>query len=180
MENCAVLVVDIINDFVTGVLGCDRARLVVEPAREFLRAARAKKIPVIFCNDAHLRGVDGELRLWGDHALAGTRGAEVIPELELCDRDYIVTKRRYSGFFGTDLDMLLRELGADTLIVLGLHAHLCVQHTVADAYMRGYRLLIPREGTNALTEEFYEEALTRFHDFYGAEVLPMAELLKRL
>ena len=46
-------------------------------------------VPVIFCNDAHLPGIDRELIIWGDHAIVGTKGAEVIPELNLCEKDYV-------------------------------------------------------------------------------------------
>ncbi|MEI3502841.1 MAG: hypothetical protein V8Q42_03945 [Anaerovoracaceae bacterium] len=49
---------------------------------------------MIFCNDAHIKGIDQEFKVWGEHAVAGTPGAEVIPELELCDKDYVVPKRR--------------------------------------------------------------------------------------
>ena len=97
----AILVVDMLNDFVTGALGCERARDIVPATAELLDAARAAGVPVIFCNDAHIQGIDHELKLWGDHAIAGTTGAEVIPELKVSDKDYIVPKRRYSGFFQT-------------------------------------------------------------------------------
>ena len=110
-ENPAILVVDMLNDFVTGALACDRGKAIVPATAELLDAARAAGVPVIFCNDAHIAGIDRELKLWGDHAIAGTEGAKVIPELKVSDKDYVVPKRRYSGFFQTDLDILLKELG---------------------------------------------------------------------
>ncbi|MCR4910793.1 MAG: cysteine hydrolase, partial [Bacteroidales bacterium] len=96
LNHPAILVVDMLNDFVTGALGCDRARDIVPATAELLGAARKAGVPVIFCNDCHLKGIDRELKLWGDHAIAGTPGAEVIPELGLCKSDYVVPKRRYS------------------------------------------------------------------------------------
>ena len=86
----AILVVDMLNDFVYGALTCDRAKAIVPATVELLDAARAAGVPVIFCNDAHLPGIDRELKLWGDHAIAGTEGAEVIPELKVSEKDYIV------------------------------------------------------------------------------------------
>ena len=86
----AILVVDMLNDFVTGALKCDRGLAIVPKTAELLNGAREKNIPVIFCNDAHLKGIDHELKLWGDHAIAGTEGAKVIPELGLCESDYVV------------------------------------------------------------------------------------------
>ena len=82
-EKQAVLVVDMLNDFVTGALKCDRGLAIVPQTAKLLNAARKSGVPVIFCNDAHLKGIDHELKLWGDHAIAGTEGAKVIPELNL-------------------------------------------------------------------------------------------------
>ncbi|MGN0962786.1 MAG: cysteine hydrolase family protein, partial [Clostridia bacterium] len=118
-KKTAILVVDMLNDFVTGALKCDRGLAIVPQTAKLLKSARENGVAVIFCNDAHIKGIDHELKLWGDHAIAGTKGAEVIPELELSETDYVVPKRRYSGFFHTDLDLLLKELGVDTVIMTG-------------------------------------------------------------
>ena len=77
----AILVVDMLNDFVYGALTCERGKAIVPATAELLDAARQKGVPVIFCNDAHIKDIDRELALWGDHAIAGTPGAEVIPEI---------------------------------------------------------------------------------------------------
>ncbi len=177
LNHPAILVVDMLNDFVTGALGCDRARDIVPATAELLKAARAKGVPVIFCNDAHRPGIDRELKLWGDHALVGTPGAEVIPELELCEKDYVVPKRRYSGFFQTDLDILLKELGVQTVVVTGLHAHMCVRHTSADAYCLGYDVVAAKECLNSFTEEEYLGGLAYLKTCYGADSYSNEELI---
>ncbi|MCH5162449.1 MAG: cysteine hydrolase [Clostridiales bacterium] len=173
-----VLVVDMLNDFVTGALKCDRGLAIVPKTAKLLKGARKAGVPVIFCNDAHLKGVDHELKLWGDHAIAGTDGAKVIPELELCDKDYVVPKRRYSGFFHTDLDLLLRELGADTVIMTGLHTHMCVRHTSADAYCLGYNVVVAKDATDSFTKEDYEGGLKYLKEVYDAEITDVNSLLK--
>lgn len=180
LSHPAILVVDMLNDFVTGALACDRGKAIVGPLAKLLDAARAKGVPVIFCNDAHIKGVDRELKLWGDHAIAGTKGAEVIPELKVCDHDFIIPKRRYSGFFQTSLDMLLRELGVETVIMTGLHAHMCVRHTSADAYCLGYDVVVAREGTDAFTEEDYLSGLAYLKTCYGAPALSNDEIISML
>ena len=177
MSKSAVLVVDMLNDFVTGALKCDRGLAIVPKTAELLRAARAKNVPVIFCNDAHLKDIDHELKLWGDHAIAGTKGAEVIPELELCATDYVVPKRRYSGFFHTDLDLLLKELGVDTVILTGLHAHMCVRHTAADAYQLGYDVVVAKDATDSFTEEDYLYGIKYLKETYGAKVTDVDTLV---
>ncbi|MEE1426496.1 MAG: isochorismatase family cysteine hydrolase [Acutalibacteraceae bacterium] len=166
----AILVVDMLNDFVTGALKCDRGLAIVPKTAELLNGAREKNIPVIFCNDAHLKGIDHELKFWGDHAIAGTEGAKVIPELEVCESDYIVPKRRYSGFFHTDLDLLLRELGVNTVVLTGLHTHMCVRHTAADAYQLGYDVVAIKDATNSFTAEDYEYGLSYLKGTYDAEI----------
>lgn len=175
-KKCAVLVVDMLNDFVTGSLKCDRGIEIVKPTAELLDEARKHNIPVVFCNDAHLKGIDKELELWGDHAIAGTKGAEVIPELHVSEKDYVVPKRRYSGFFQTSLDILLRELGVETVIVTGLHTHMCVRHTSADAYQLGYKVVVATEATNSFTKEDYEYGLKYLKEVYGAEEYTNKEL----
>ena len=178
-KKCAVLVVDMLNDFVTGALKCDRGLAIVPKTAELLNAAREKDGPVIFCNDAHIKGIDHELKLWGDHAIAGTKGAEVVPELGLCDKDYVVPKRRYSGFFHTDLDLLLKELGVDTVIMTGLHAHMCVRHTTADAYQLGYDIIVAKDATDSFTEEDYVNGIKYLKEVYGAEITDVDSLIKR-
>ncbi len=177
LQNPAILVVDMLNDFVTGAIGCDRARAMVPATARLLDAAREAGVPVIFCNDAHRPGIDRELQIWGDHALVGTKGAEVIPELHLCDKDYVVPKRRYSGFFQTDLDILLKELGVKTVIMTGLHCHMCVRHTSADAYCLGYDVVVAKEATDSFTQEDYEYGLAYLKTCYGADAYTNDELI---
>lgn len=180
LNHAAVLVVDMLNDFVTGALACDRGKAIVPATAQLLDAARKAGVPVIFCNDAHIKGVDWELKLWGDHAIVGTKGAEVIPELKLSGKDYVVPKRRYSGFFQTDLDILLRELGIDTVIMTGLHAHMCVRHTSADAYQLGYNVVVAKEATDSFTEEDYNIGIAYLKTCYGADAYTNAELIEAL
>ena len=161
----AVLVVDMLNDFVTGALKCDRGLAIVPKTADLVKGARKAGVPVVFCNDAHIKGIDHELKLWGDHAIAGTKGAEVIPELELCEKDYVVPKRRYSGFFHTDLDLL--------------HAHMCVRHTSADAYQLGYEVVAAIDAMDSFTKEDYEYGIKYLHDTYGAELVKVDDLLAR-
>lgn len=175
----AILVVDMLNDFVTGALKCERGLAIVPQTAKLLDGARKAGVPVIFCNDAHVKGIDHELKLWGDHAIAGTYGAQVIPELNLSEIDYVVPKRRYSGFFHTDLDLLLKELGVDTVIMTGLHTHMCVRHTSADAYCLGYNVVVAKDATNSFTEEDYTYGLKYLVTTYGAEITDVDALIAK-
>ena len=177
MGKKAVILVDMLNDFVTGALTCERARAIVPHLEKLVDAARKKGVYVIYANDAHIKGIDRELELWGDHAIIGTKGAEVIPELAPREGDFVIPKRRYSGFFGTDLHLLLTELGVDTVIMTGLHAHMCVRHTTADAYYWGYRIIVPTDATDSFTKEDYEYGIRYLKDVYGAQLTTVDELI---
>ena len=175
----AVLVVDMLNEFVTGSISNERALATIEPNAKLLDAARKAGVPVIFCNDSHVKGVDHEFKLWGEHAVSGTKGAEVIPELNVCEGDYIVQKRRYSGFFQTNLDMLLRELGVDTLIITGLWIHLCVRQTTVDGFCHGYNIVMPKDATNAFTQEEYDYSIQFRVDACKAEITDVDTIIAR-
>lgn len=177
MKKLALVVVDVLNDFVTGAIGCDNAKAVIQPLVTLTEEARKHNIPVIYTNDAHIEGIDKELSLWGDHALEGSEGAQVVPELTPQKGDYLVPKRRYSGFFQTHMDLLLRELGVDTLIVTGLYVHLCCRMTCADAYNLGYGLIIPRETMAAFPNDDYEAGLTYLKECFGAEICSLEEAI---
>lgn len=177
-DKTAVILVDMLNDFVTGALGCDRAKGIVSANQRLVEAAHNHGVFVVYSNDCHLAGIDLELKLWGDHALAGTSGAEVIPELQPQESDFIVPKRRYSGFFQTDLHLLLEELGVGTVIMTGLHTHMCVRHTVADAFNWGYKIQVPKDCTDSFTQEDYEYGLKYLKEVYGAEITTSDELIK--
>lgn len=178
MRQCktAVIVIDMLEDFISGALKCERAAAIVPETARMLSAARAAGVPVIFCCDAHRKGIDRELGLWGEHAIAGTAGAQVASALKPEAGDFVVTKRRYSAFFGTELDLLLRELGAETLILAGIQAHICVQHTAADAYFRGYKIVLAEGLVEAFTKELADGALRFMTEMYGAAILPVGEL----
>ena len=90
----------------------------------------------------------------------------------------MLDKRTYSGFFETGLDPLLRELRADTIVLTGLHANICVRHTAADGFFRGYRIVVPRDATEALSDEEYRQGLEYLEKVYDAEVTETDDLIK--
>ena len=185
MKKYAVLVVDVLNDFVTGPIAGDNAKTVIQPIARLTEEARKNNVPVIYTNDAHVKGVDKEFEVWGEHALAGSKGAQVITELTPQDGDLVVHKRRYSGVFQTDLDLLLRELDVDTVIVTGLYAHLCCRQTCADAFNLGYGLVVPEETMAALEISGFPNndiqlGLAYFKDCFGAQIPTLEEAIKMI
>jgi len=180
MSNKAVIVVDMLNDFVTGGLRCERAERIIPNLKKLVEAAREKGVPVIYANDAHYEKDFEVVNRWGKHAIKGTPGAQVIPELKPLEKDYVVEKRVYSAFFETGLDPLLRSLGVDTVILSGLHTHICVRHTAADAFFRGYKIIVTKDGVEAFTEKEHEEGLNYLENVYGAELKTVDEIVEEM
>lgn len=173
----AVLVIDMLNDFVTGKLGNERVRSVIEPIRHLLERARASGVPVAYIGDAHLPS-DPEMAVWGPHAMKGTKEAETIPELAPQLGDTVLGKRTYSAFYETGLDLLLRSLGVDTVVITGLHTNICCRHTAADAFTHGYKIIVPEDCVNAFTEEEHREGIAYLRRVYGARITTSEELAR--
>jgi nicotinamidase-related amidase len=183
LDNKAVIILDMLNDFVTGQLTCRRAKHIIPSLKKLVDAARKHNIPVIYSNDAHYPTDAEVVEKWGKHAIKGTKGAEVIPELKPTAKDYVVEKRTYSGFYETGLDSLLRSLnngeGVKTVILGGLHTNICVRHTAADAFFRGYKIIIAQDGVEAFTQEDHEQGLKYLKDVYNAKIITVEQIIKK-
>ena len=184
MKNPAIIIVDMLNDFVTGKLEVKRTKYIIPNLRRLIEAARKKDVPVIYSNDAHYPQDTEVVEKWGNHAIKGTKGAEVIPELKPSEKDYLVEKRTYSGFYETGLDPLLRSLyegnGVKTVVLGGLHTHMCVRHTAADAFFRGYKIIVARDGVEAFTKEDHEQGLKYLENVYNAKIMTVDEIIEEL
>ena len=74
------------------------------------------------------------------NCIEGTFGIEIDPMLEVDEKkDYVIRKRRYSGFFGTDLDLVLRENEVENVVVVGTKTNCCIRATVTDAFYLNFR-----------------------------------------
>jgi nicotinamidase-related amidase len=173
----AVLVIDVIHDFVYGKFGSERAASILPSLGRLLGYARGSGVPVIYLTDAHLPEGDAEFEVWGEHAVEGSEGAEIVGEVRPVEGDFRILKRRYSCFYATGLDALLRELGVDTVVLTGLVTNICIQHTAADAFFRGYKILVPRDCVEAASDEAHEGSLGYMEEMYGAEITSSEELI---
>jgi len=178
LSEYAVIVIDMLNDFVTGSLKCDRAQRIIPNIKKLIKAARGNNVTVVYSNDAHYPQDHEVVARWGSHAIKGTKGAEVIPELKPAAKDFVVDKRTYSGFYETGLDPLLRSLGVKTVVLTGLHTNMCVRHTVADAFFRGYKIIVATDGVEAFTQEDQESGLKYLEYVYDAQLKPTDEIIK--
>jgi nicotinamidase-related amidase len=178
----AILVIDMLNDFINGKLRLEGVEEIVQNIQKLLDVSRQLNIPIIFCNDAHDRQ-DRELKIWGEHAIKGTKGAQVIKELQPMSNDYIIAKNTYSAFFNTRLKELLHSFykgrGANCLIVTGIHTDICVKHTVYDAFLNGYNITVAEDGVKALPL-VDKQILKYMKDKYDIKVKKIKEILQQI
>lgn len=173
----AVLVIDMIKDFVTGKFENERAKEIVPNIKRLLESARSSDKPVVYISDSHSEE-DPEFSIWGAHAVSGTEGSEVVPEVEPGEDDHTLEKQKYSAFYDTGLHTLLDELGADEVVLTGVLTHICIQHTAADAFYRNYDVIVPRGCVEDLSDDENESALSFIEENYGAEIMGFEELIE--
>ena len=128
-----------------------------------LEAARASGTPIVFFQEAHRRSmVDFGRELDGAedvHLLEGDRATELRDELDPGPDEHIIVKRRYSGFFGTDFEILLKGLKVDTLLLLGGLTDVCVHYTFVDAHQHDYRARVIEDCCGGSSLERHNAAL---------------------
>ncbi|HUF37001.1 MAG TPA: isochorismatase family cysteine hydrolase [Anaerolineales bacterium] len=179
-KRTAVLVVDMLNDFFKpgGAMVLEGGDVLYEPIDRLLRASRAKNLPVFWLNQT-LYPEDKLFEKRTVHCLEGTWGAAIVDDLTFGTNDVIIAKRRYSGFFQTDLDLHLRERDIRQLIVTGVVTNICVRSTVNDAFFLGYDVYVPEECVMATSDEHQATHLYDIDTHYGT-VLDLDWLLAEI
>ena len=167
----AVMVIDMQNDFIEerGKLYVPRSESLIKPIKSLLNTAREVGATIIYTQDWHHED-DPEFEVWGEHALAGSWGAEIVEELKPKEGEFIVRKPSYDAFYGTPLEHILRYRGLENLILTGVLANICVLHTAGSAAMRGYRLIVPVDCILALNEFDYALSLRQMSFIYKAKL----------
>ncbi len=173
MGKVALLVADMLRDF----LEPDGALYVGPQGREIIpfvarkmEEVRAQGGVVIFVCDAHAPD-DKEFKLFGPHAVKGSRGAEIIPELAPKPGDYRVEKTRYSCFHNTDLEAILKREEVDRVEVVGVCTSICVMETVKELFDRDIPALVYRQGVADFDPEGHAFALKHMARVLGAQVV---------
>ncbi len=133
-------------------------------ARPVIDAARANGVPVVFLQEIHRKsGVDYGREMDGDedmHLREDWPGTAIDAELVgLREDDYVIQKRRYSGFIGTDLDILLRGLRSQTLFLVGGLTNVCVHYTFADAHQRDFHVRVIEDAVGGSSLDAHHAAL---------------------
>ncbi|NLO90234.1 MAG: cysteine hydrolase [Clostridia bacterium] len=173
MSQKAVLVIDMLEDFIreTGTLYVgEQGKEIIDDIKELLDRERSSGSFIIYICDNHLMD-DAEFEMFPCHCVKGTKGAEIIEELAPQEGDYIIKKRRYSAFAGTDLEITLREKGIEELILVGVCTNICVLYTAADARNLHYKVIVPKNCVTSFDLEAHKFALKEMKNTLGVEVI---------
>jgi len=166
-----IIVVDMLKGFLEEgyPLFCGtEARRIIPKVVDLLRRYEGRA-EVIFVCDRHSED-DAEFRMFPRHCVAGTEEAELIAELQGF-QGQVVAKTRYSGFYGTELEEVLRRLRPEKVIVVGVCTDICVLYTVADLRNRDYVVEVPRECVASFDAEGHAFALKHMERVLGVRVV---------
>jgi nicotinamidase/pyrazinamidase len=164
----AIIVVDMLKDnfkkeanlFITS-----EAVRIIPNIKKLLDHGRRRAWPIIFACDSFLEEdfiFGGRMK---PHSIRGTKGAEVIQDLNPLTREMILEKRRFSAFFKTDLDQTLRTLKVDTIVLAGVSTHVCVLTTAMDALSHDFQCIIIEDCCAAHKQEVHRAALDLYRNF---------------
>ena len=148
----ALLVLDMVKDYVYGerpLVAVDERERLIGNIKQVIEAAHKKGIPVIYVNSAFTEN-DPIFKFIGHSAhrrqsINGTDGALTIEELAPEKSDHILEKHGYSGFCGSGLDGLLKELKITDIYLVGEQTDCCVRETGVDAVHRGYNVFMIKD-----------------------------------
>ncbi|MBI4644405.1 MAG: cysteine hydrolase [Deltaproteobacteria bacterium] len=173
MGKKALIVADMLRDFMepqgTLYLGAEAREIIPFVARK-IEETRAAGGVVIYVCDAHAPD-DKEFQLFAPHAVRGTRGAEIIPELQVLPGDYRVEKTSYSCFHNTEMDAVLKREQVERVEIVGVCTSICVMETVKELFDRDIPRLVYREGVADFDPEGHAFALKYMQRVLGAEVV---------
>lgn len=167
-ENCALLVIDIQQEDFVGMDNNEQevdnpAWNCIRNAKKVLDVFRAKKLPVIQIKEIHRKNmVDFGRELDGSegiHCMEDSPYSDYANLTYPIDGEYLITKRRYSAFFGTDLEILLKGLKVDTLYMIGGLTDVCIHYTAVDAHQHDYHIKVVTDAVAGSSMEAHEYAL---------------------
>jgi ureidoacrylate peracid hydrolase len=170
-RSTAIVIIDMLNEFCKpgGAMVLPGYERLVPPQQALIKAGRDLGCPIVFVLDTHRANVreDREWLKRTPHCIEGSWGAQVIEDLGPRLDDIYVIKRRYSAFFNTDLDVTLKDLKIDSVIVCGVVTNICVRSTVHDAFFLGYTVIVPSDAVAATGPREQESSLYDIATHFG-------------
>ena len=167
----ALLIIDMINtfDFEGGDALLARAEAIADPILKLRDAFDAAELPTVYVNDNFGEWHSEKSRLVEQAFDGATDG---LAKLKPRECDYFVLKPQFSGFYATNLPLLLPKLGARRLVLTGVATDICVLFTAGDAHMRDYALWVPEDAVATQDDDRGRWALEIIAQSMGADIAP--------
>jgi maleamate amidohydrolase len=178
----ALVLVDVLNGFFhpDGAMWYQGVEAVVPALQRLLDAARTSGALVVHVADRHRPDViDREFAVIPEHLPRGGFDAEFYAGFAPTAGEPIVEKRRYSGFFATDLALVLNEHDITSLVIAGVKTNVCIRATATDAFAHGFAVVVPREATNSNRPHLEEASIEDIARYIG-RVVPIDEAVALL
>jgi nicotinamidase-related amidase len=177
-SGAALLLIDVINDleFVGGEQLLPLALPVGHAIAKLKQSAKRAGIPAIYVNDNFGKWQSDFKKIVAHCLQDNVRGKPFVELVLPNDDDYFVLKPKHSGFFSTTLELLLKHLGANALILAGIAGNNCVLFTANDAYMRDFKLFVPADCVVSETKADNEYALQQMAKVLKADTRVSGEL----
>ena len=177
-HHTALLLIDVINDFEfpRGDELFAQALSIAPNIAALKKRACAAKIPLIYVNDNFGRWQSNFDEILQRCLQEDVRGRPFVEQLMPDEHDYFVLKPKHSGFYQTPLELLLKHLGAQRLILTGVSTNSCVLFTANDAYMRDMQLAVPRDCVAACNCQEHDFAMEQMKSMLKADTKPAAEI----
>jgi nicotinamidase-related amidase len=174
----ALVLIDVINDmeFDTGAALFENALPAAKKLSKMRARAKDAGVPVIYVND-NFGKWRSDFRQQLGHVLEdGVRGEPIARLLEPDEDDYFVLKAKHSGFYDTQLDLLINYLQVRTLVIAGFTTDMCVLFTASDAYLRDLEIVLPPDCSAASSVEYHERALEHMTRVLHVKPIPSTEI----
>lgn len=183
MKKTALIVVDMVKDFTDpeGLVYYPQNEEILPRIAKVVESCRAHGTEIIFMQHCYRKGkYEKNLITMRPNCIEGSGGEEIDPRLHVDpEHDYVIKKRRYSAFFGTDLDLVLRENKVETVIVVGTKTNCCIRATVTDAYYLDYDVVVLSDCVGTNSEEVNRVHLEDIRKYLG-RLMTSEELLEKL
>ena len=174
----ALLIIDMICDFAfdDGDRLCANAAFISKNIANLKKKAKKWGVPVIYVNDNFGKWQSDFKKLLRHSLGKSSRGRSIAEKLKPDDEDYFVLKPKHSAFYSTTLDVLLKYLGAETLVLTGVTTDICILFTANDAYMRDFHLFIPQDCVAAKDTKTSENTLQYMEKILDADTRSSDEI----
>ncbi|KXK44586.1 MAG: amidase [Chlorobi bacterium OLB5] len=179
-DKSALLVIDMQNYFLdtsSPAFTCG-GPAILPNIKKLISAFRNLNRPVIYTKHVHHPGgIDAGIMQWWWEGMCieGSPESAIHADIAPLEHEKIVLKHRYSAFFNTDLDTVLRCLKIEDLVITGVMTNMCCESTARDAYFRDYRVFFPADGTGSVNEEMHKASLLNLA--YGFAQITTADTL---